>query len=211
MMATKQFAVSGFDEVEFRGVGQLILEQGGTESLAADGRDEALDKIKAEVVAGRLKLGFEHNWFEFWKLAEYRDTKFRVGVKSIRAVILSGSGDITSGKLAGDALRIELNGSGNVTLAVETKRFESRLAGAGNIRVSGAADVLRTEIDGSGSVMARELNAKTAEVTIRGSGNVEVAASDSLSISIMGHGNVRYTGNPKLDQRVLGTGRIERV
>ena len=210
-MATKQIAVSGFDEVELRGVGQIILEQSGTESLVAEGRDEALAKIEAVVAAGRLKLGFEHNWFEFWKVAEYRDTKFRVGVKNIRAVILSGSGDITSGKLAGDALRIDLNGSGNVTVAVETKRFETRLAGSGDIRASGVADLQRIEIDGSGNVTARELNGKSAEVTIRGSGNVEVAASDSLSISIMGNGNVRYTGNPKLDQRVFGSGRIERV
>jgi hypothetical protein len=210
-MAVKQFRVDGFDEIELKGVGHLIIEQGAVESLEVEAGEDVLEKIDAGVEFGRLKLGFEHSWLEFWKVANYRDTKFRVGIKNIKHIVLSGAGDIMTNKLVTDALKVELNGSGNVKLMAETKKFEARIAGSGDIVASGKADEQKIEIDGSGNHSAAELVSKSVSITVRGSGSAELQVSDFLSVSIMGIGTVRYKGSPQLSQQIFGSGRIERL
>jgi hypothetical protein len=48
--------VSGFDEVDLRGVGNLSIRQTGSESLSVEAEDNVLPKITTEVVNGRLIL-----------------------------------------------------------------------------------------------------------------------------------------------------------
>ena len=53
--------VSGFDEVELRGVGNLSIRQTGSESLSVEAEEDVLPKIRTEVVNNRLIIGPEPN------------------------------------------------------------------------------------------------------------------------------------------------------
>jgi hypothetical protein len=53
--------VSGFDKVELKGVGNLSLEQTGSESLTVEAEEEVLPKIRTEVENKRLIIGPERN------------------------------------------------------------------------------------------------------------------------------------------------------
>ena len=64
---------------------------------------------------------------------------------------------------------------------VEAERVEIRLAGSGEIEMSGETTELAIELDGSGSVDVAELQAQSADVAIGGSGDVDISVRDSLS------------------------------
>ena len=49
--------VSGFDEVELKGIGNLSIEQTGSESLTVEAEEYVLSKIKTEVENKRLIIG----------------------------------------------------------------------------------------------------------------------------------------------------------
>src|ERR671921_452422 len=53
--------VSGFDEVELQGVGNLSLEQTGSESLTVEAEEDVLPKIRTEVENKRLIISPERN------------------------------------------------------------------------------------------------------------------------------------------------------
>ena len=64
------------------------------------------------------------------------------------------------------------------------------------------------------SLSALNLNftsdATSTYVSIAGSGDVAVNASQTLSASIAGSGDLRYTGDPRVSTRVAGSGSVTR-
>ena len=62
---------------------------------------------------------------------------------------------------------------------------------------------------GSGDIISAELISKSATITINGSGDAEVFASDSINAKINGAGNIEYFGNPEnVDSIINGSGDI---
>lgn len=61
-----------------------------------------------------------------------------------------------------------------------------------------------------GDLKLAGLHTRYTSVSIGGSGNAEVFASERLDGDIDGSGNIRYAGNPKqIGRTVMGTGSIE--
>ena len=58
-MITETRQVSNFDSIELSGSGDVIVTQGGSESLAIETDDNVMKYVKAEVEGRTLKLGFE--------------------------------------------------------------------------------------------------------------------------------------------------------
>ena len=57
--------------------------------------------------------------------------------------------------------------------------------------------------------MLRELKSKSTKVTINGSGDAEIWASESLSAVINGSGDINYYGDPiNITSEVNGSGNI---
>ena len=92
---------------------------------------------------------------------------------------------------------------------LQTTSLLFELPGSGNITVTGAADSVNISLPGSGNIYCDGLKAKSATVTLNGSGNIKVFASQSLDASIRGSGEVRYDGNQaKVNKSVIGSGSI---
>jgi len=83
------------------------------------------------------------------------------------------------------------------------------LPGSGDITAEGAVDHLTVNLLGSGHVDCHQLKARSANVTLTGSGDINVNASESLNASIVGSGNIRYEGNPaQVTKSITGSGTI---
>lgn len=114
-------------------------------------------------------------------------------------------------KLSGPPITIwELRGSGDLTLSqINQPRLEVSIKGSGNSSASGTVETVDLTISGSGSARMQELTAKSAQVTIRGSGNARMTAQADADVSISGSGNVELFGGPVLRRsEIRGSGRI---
>jgi len=69
----------------------------------------------------------------------------------------------------------------------------------------------RIEVNGSGDVFALNCPVKTAIVTVSGSGNIQLTASESLQATISGSGDVSYKGNPQITKSISGSGRLKKI
>jgi len=99
----------------------------------------------------------------------------------------AANGAFTFGAL--DALKMDLNGTGDIKLSGTAKRAGLTVNGAANIR-------------------AFDLTAEAAEVTINGTGDCEITATATLDAVINGLGKVVYGGNPVVSRRILGLGEV---
>lgn len=140
------------------------------------------------------------------------DNEITIYVKSkeINDISLSGSGNISStGVLETSAMTIQLDGSGNIETDVKCTSLKATITGSGNVETSGSTTSQKLKITGSGNIEHFGLSSATADVSIEGSGNVEVKVSDKLDADIDGSGTITYRGYPDIDQRITGSGDLK--
>ena len=179
--------VSGFDEVELRGVGNLSIEQTGSESLSVEAEEDVLPKIRTEVENSRLTIGPEPNSM----ISTTKPINYRLTVKDLNALEVSGSGDVEAEGIDTDELAVTISGSGEV-------------------EISGSADSQEVDLSGSSDYKAEDLESREAKIDVRGSGSATVNVSDQLDAEVSGSGSVEYVGDPTINQDVSGAGEVRK-
>lgn len=196
--------VSQFDRVAVSGSGSLSIVQGDQESLTIEADDNLLPLIQSEVTNGLLKIGPEH--------VNVRPTKtirYRLQVKHLKELSLSGSLEAEAKSLTSDRLLIRISGSGRIRLPrLQAKELEVRVSGSGDIQLAGKVDHQRVEISGSGSYRAGDCESQEAAVGISGSGNATIWAHATLEADVSGSGDVKYYGSPQVNTHISGSGRV---
>ena len=177
--------VSGFDEVELRGVGNLSINQTGSEFLMVEAQESVLPKIKTEVVNNRLIIGPEPNT----SIQTTQPINYTLTVKDLNALKVSGSGDVQAQGISTDELAVTMSGTADV-------------------KISGEADSQEIDISGTGDYQAEGLESKEVKVDVGGTGSAIVNVSDELDAKVSGAGSVGYLGDPTVQQDVSGIGEV---
>ncbi len=177
--------VSGFEEVELRGVGNLSIQQGDSEALTVEAEEDVLPKIGTKVKDNRLILGPKRNT----TIDTTGPITYELTLKDLTALEVSGPGDVEAEDISTDELAVKINGTGDV-------------------EISGETDNQNVEISGSGDYQAEDLESEQAEVDVGGTGSAIVNVSDELDAKVSGTGSVEYVGDPTVNQDVSGTGEV---
>jgi hypothetical protein len=177
--------VSGFNQVELNGVGNLSIQQAGSESLTVEAEEDVLQKIQTEVADDRLVIGPKPNT----TINTTEPINYKLSVKDLNALKLSGSGNIDAE-------------------GISTDRLAVTISGAGKVEAAGRADSQDIDISGSGSYQAENLESEEVKIEVKGSGSATVNVSDELDAKVSGSGSVYYTGDPVVNRNVRGSGRV---
>ncbi len=119
-------------------------------------------------------------------------TNSQIGRVASAKIELAGSGKITVGDIGGD-LSVETAGAGKIQTG-NAQDVHADVAGSGSINV-GAIQSLHLDIAGSGDFSAAKINGPT-HVDIMGSGSVNIAGgvANPLHVDIAGSGNFVLNG-----------------
>ena len=105
-----------------------------------------------------------------------------------------------------------LSQSGAIEAAVSgihAPSFGIGLSGADKAKLSGTCGAFSADLSGAASLNAVALKAKSAKVSVAGSGSAKVWASDSLAAEVSGVASISYYGKPAhVTQSVSGVGSI---
>lgn len=207
-MTTQNRSVSSYDKVSLVGSMDVELISGKEGALKIQAESNLQEYITTEVSNGVLKISVEKGV----SLSPSMNREIRVIVpfEKIEGVSLTGSGDIrNSDQIKANSFETRLTGSGNVKLNLNVKNLKSAITGSGNTELSGTAESFSSTVTGSGDIQAFNLKASRAEVTISGSGDVELTANEELKARVSGSGDIKYNGNPKKqDFKTSGSGSI---
>jgi len=108
---------------------------------------------------------------------------------------IEGSGDISLA-LETQSLSLEINGSGDMDLQAAADEATVRSSGSGEISISGQAQKLDVSLSGSGAFRGFDFQAQDARVDISGSGDANVYVTGALTGSVNGSGDIAYDGDP---------------
>lgn len=177
-------AIHGFDA---SGSFEIVIAQGDIQNITVEGQANLIDILSTRVVGGIWDLRFTEN------VRNARDFTVYITVPNIDEINLSGSSAIRSeGALILDALSITGSGSAAIDLA-------------------GTVDIQTIRISGSGTVRNFDFVSRVTTVTVSGSGDIEVTATETLDATVSGSGDIRYRGNPaSVDTRISGSGSVSK-
>lgn len=184
--ASESRQVSGFTGVELTSIGDLHIEQTGTESLTIDADADVLPQLTSNVSDGVLELGVAPGT----TVTTNRPVVYRLTVAALDSIAVSGRGDVTLSNLRADRLAVEVDGAGGATLA-------------------GTVGAQTVTISGTGHYDGEDLQSADATVTIGGAGKAVVRVSDRLDARVSGVGSVEYIGDPQVTQHTSGVGSVE--
>jgi hypothetical protein len=210
-VVTETRGVGGFDRIELRGVGTVVVTQGEREVLTIAAEDNIIGHLDAAVRDGKLVLGQEERWDDV-RLRPTRPIVYTVTVTALSAVALSGVGEVNVADLTAERLTIECSGAGGVTLDnIAVDHLKLVLSGSGSATISGKATVQEAQFSGNASYRAERLASERAAIDISGTARARVRVSGALDVRISGSGTVEYVGSPAINQTISGTGAIRQV
>ncbi|HMO33402.1 MAG TPA: head GIN domain-containing protein [Lacibacter sp.] len=197
-----------FRSVKTAGAFDLEVKQGSSFAVTVEAEENLLRYIETRVDKGVLRIYVRKGV----RLRPREDMKVYVTAPLFRELSIAGSGNITSVTtiVSTESLAFTITGSGDINIpSVDAPELRVKIAGSGNVRMSGQTRKAEYRIAGGGDIRCSQLLAEEAAVHIAGSGNAWVFASELLDVHIAGSGDVHYYGNPvTVKQKIAGSGRL---
>jgi len=205
-LVSKDFPVRSFTAIELKGVGNIFLTQGDTESVRIETDTTIFSTVELENEGDKLTISstvdFSHR--------DRSEMNIYITVNHLKSVRFNDVGVVTSNnELKTDTLDFLMESVGKASIALQCKLLNVHFAGVGKFEAKGKAIKLMLDAKGVGQVQLSNLLANEADVRFSGVGNVEVYASDAITIKSNGIGKVIYKGHPrKTDIHKEGVGSV---
>lgn len=197
--------VSAFHGIVVEGSLGVLLTKADAQRIVAEGQANLIALITTEVKNGV--------WHITTKKCYSNDKPFiiHIAVPTLDMVSLHGSGDVKStDTFTMDELKVDVQGSGELRLALDARTVQATVQGSGDIDLKGTCVLLQASVAGSGDIEAGGLRATKAKADIAGSGDITVQAIEALEADIAGSGDITYRRNPgKVDKNIAGSGDIK--
>lgn len=211
--------------VKMSGPIDLYLKQGPAAAMTVRAEQRVLSKIRTIQDGDTLQIDTKG------LLVNVRQPMVvELTLPALQRLQIFGSGDGKVNGFTGDALQLDLTGSGNLDFNGQYRRItvsltgsgdltlhggdsdsvELSLLGSGDINAKGSSKSVKASMSGSGDLNMRQLVADSASLSLLGSGDATVAAKKAVSVQARGSGNVTILGNPA--QRAIsmsGSGDVE--
>ncbi len=213
MADTQDRHLSGFHAIGVSGSFDVYITQGSTESVRVEAPSNVIDHIVTELKGDVLEIHDKNEHFDWGNIfSGHRKIVVYVSVKDIRAIKLSGSGDVYfKDGISTNRMELTVSGSGDVQGKLNVKVLVTGVTGSGGVKLSGNAETSTVSVSGSGDFSARQLLTSTTMVRVTGSGDASVNASQKVDAHVSGSGDIHYTGGAKqVSSSTSGSGEIHR-
>lgn len=203
-MRTETYDLTEFTKISNSVDATLRITTGSdNHRVSVSARGNTLDEVKVRTRDGELILDTD-------RCIDDADVQVDIFLQELNDLFSAGSGDIiASNTWITNEMTVNLSGSGNIEGLLEVNTLEAFISGSGNMTLSGSSGEAQLSIAGAGNLRAFGLAMDRCNVTIAGSGNMEVLVHDELKGSISGSGRVLYKSDPGvIEVRITGSGRL---
>lgn len=200
---------SGFNTIDVSGSYQVQIVNGQMPMVQIVGDENLLSSVSTDCQNRVLSI----HGPEDVELKPTQPIVVKVTVTNIQNLKASGFSSITSEKLSGQNLSIEMSGNTTTEVAkVSGDNLKLNLSGDSHLKLVGQIKNLELNSSGNSVVEAKNLISQQAVLDLSGKSTVSVAAQQSLNVTASGDSKVTYYGNPKaFKQNLSGSAVITHV
>lgn len=191
----KKYYVAAFDEVEIKGVADVVFSQSKDVEIEVEGPESYLPYVVIESRKGVLEI----NTRRIGNKRVGRRLQVKISGPELKRVMNRGVGNfkINSG-LKQEYLQLENYGVGSMSLQnIECDRLDVNTKGVGDLRLSGKVRVACYKASGVGDIKAKELKAEQVTLIHSGVGDVTFYGNTIVDLKSKGIGEIKYYGNQK--------------
>jgi hypothetical protein len=181
-VVTENRQVSGFHGIAVSGVGDVIVERIGNESLTITSDDNILPYLESDVRSGILFLGAENNV----SVSPTRGIVYRLTASMFDEISVSGVVAVTAD-------------------GIDTELLVTNMSGTCTVETEGKADSQDIATSGTSIFNGENLESRTVNISVSGTSHIVVRVSDLLQGQASGSAVVEYIGNPTVDVSVSGS------
>ncbi len=201
----RSFAVSGFTRVANSAPAEVRVTTGGDFSVRAKGGEKLLERLEIANENGTLRIRVKK---AAWEWGKNDKTTVEITMPNIEGATIAGAGGMTIDRGSGDFTGT-ISGAGDLTVGqVDGGNVTFDVSGAGDVAAAGTAQTLNASVSGAGSVRARELRVRAAEVSVAGAGSVDATVDGDARVSIAGVGSVDLGPRAKCSVSKSGLGSV---
>jgi hypothetical protein len=176
-------AAEDFERLDVRGIGTIHVRFGDSPSLTVTCDDNLSEYVTTEYRDGLLRISLSES------ISPRVPLTFDLVTRDLAAVELSGAAKLVLHQAKLDQLKLSASGACDLT-------------------ADGAVDDLEIDVSGAAEIDAANFVAKRVKISISGSGNADLHASESLDVTVSGAGTVNCAGNPKVTKQISGIGKV---
>ena len=211
-------------KVVLEGTASLQLRQGVTPSLIVYGDKDDIKGLTLGQSGDTLRIENESGVY-----LHTPRVRVELTLPNLSQFTSSGIGSAQLSGFSGDALQLNVTGTGSVNVNShykqvtirstgigsthvddgESDKIEVHSPGAGHVILVGQTKELVSRLDGVGGLDAKELKADSVTTYLNGVGSVKVFAKKSADMYLHGVGSITVYGNPaSRNSEVNGFGKI---
>lgn len=210
-----EFTVAAYDRVYISGDAQIELSQVTGEESAHVITLIIPDTIRLSATElDGLQIESSDNvlYLDTRGIPQAEKLTLKVDVENLKELVSHGAGHVVAQDLTLASLVLEGSGDGVFELAgVQFGELIAVGSGRTRFQLSGSVEHQFVELAGLGHYDARQLHSRYSQVSLHGSGHVDVWADELLDIDIDGIGDVQYNGSPWVLQQIAGLGEVRKL
>lgn len=200
------YRVANFRSVAIGTAGTADVRVGPAWSLRIAGPAAALADVRVVVKDGRLEIGKRDT-----RRRDSGDERIAIALTLPRLdeAALGGSGRVRVDRVAGGDFAAAVGGSGDLSIgSLTADKATFSIGGSGSIRAAGRVRDAVVNIGGSGRLDAPGLAARSAKVAAAGSGGARFAVDGTAEVSLVGSGMVDLGPKARCTVTRMGSGRV---
>jgi Putative auto-transporter adhesin, head GIN domain len=205
MASERTTRLSPFDKLEVSVPAHYVIVNGSAANARIIGTTDVLKKIAVEQYSDKVRIFALDN-------IQTQELRIEVTTVGLKYLDIEGAGDVEAKGFDGPDFSLHIGGASNLTLtALKVNKFKLDISGSGSVSVSGQALSQEVKLNGAAQYRATELISDKVKLRVEGAGDVEVFARERLDVAASGASTVRYRGDPKVSQDIDGASSITKM
>jgi len=204
---TKNYEISGVEELDISIACELYIAQGDEESLKIEAEKDIFHRLEIKQKNNTVYIDSDEDDINY----EDWDVEVYITVKELKSVDIGGAVKMRNkGILKTEKLSLEVSGAADIELEIDVEKLTADFSGAVNAELEGTARYIVMDMSGASKVDAEDLICDAFYLDFSGFGKAEVYAEKVLKVDMSGMGVVRYSGDPsKIETESSGLGVIK--
>lgn len=192
---TKEFDLSGFDQVEVSHAFDVEITQGDRFSVVVRVDENLEEHLRVQATGRTLEVGLAPSL----SILGTPSREVEITMPSLTGLEASGASRVSvTGFKSTEALSVEVSGASSLRGDIEAGGVTVDVSGASDVELSGSGGDLVMDVSGAGTADLADFQVGDASIEASGASSATVNVSGRLDVEASGAAQVRYLGSPTL-------------
>jgi phage shock protein PspC (stress-responsive transcriptional regulator) len=195
-----QYGLTDFNEIDLKGIFDLVIQEGDAYSVQLDGPEREKKKYEVSTSGETLEIDYNSNNKTFWegKLNTANAVTITVTLPHLRKLKVKGAGKLRVSGFDEDDMEFELLGAMVGDANVKAHNLTVDLSGPMIFELDGEGSFLQADVKNLAQLKAGQYVVDHAVIEAKNIGTVRVNATNTVEIDADLVSSVKYEGSPEV-------------